>query len=233
MKVEERDNELYVYPDTAGAIFELLVAPGKLYGLVVILLLLAATEGITAFLIILLVLIIIYWILIPSFQGNENAYLAIFDRNARTITLTMRSSWRLWKPEKKILQFADLVLVVFSKDDENNTRLALVMKGKKHFPFVGAASVECAEKVSRFMRTPLRIVLGNERITHLPWVDEKEGTPVPTPCEKCGAPLPVIAPGMMNIKCSHCGMTMVISWSEGRISYKAAPVKQDEYHPIA
>ena len=54
MKVEERDNELYVYPDTAGAIFELLVAPGKLYGLVVILLLLAATEGITAFLIILL-----------------------------------------------------------------------------------------------------------------------------------------------------------------------------------
>ena len=49
-------------------------------------------------------------------------------------------------------------------------------------------------------------------------VEEK---PVEETCAKCGAPLPHIEPGMYNVKCSHCGMTMVVTWSEGKISYKA------------
>jgi hypothetical protein len=168
----------------------------------------------------LILLILAGWLLLAVFT-EEKAYNTIFDKDFQTIRTTLHSPWTFYISQKKVFQFKNLVSIVLSNSDEDNQILYLIFKGNTQISFAGTATVECAEKISMFMKTPLIIEVGQEHITHMPWISDKEGTPFPTPCAKCGAPLPPITAGMMNVKCSHCGMTMVISWSEGKISYKA------------
>jgi hypothetical protein len=222
MKVEEHGNILSVIPDGFESFWEILTLAWKGFWVAIWILIAAAQESVTAVFIAFIIIVVIGWFLISIFTENEIAYLTNFDKDAQKITMTLRSPWTLWMPQKKTFRFKNLITISLSKVDEKSPKLYMLFKGDTQIPFAGSASATCAEKISKFLKIPLRVELDNERITHMPWVSDKEGVPFPTPCAKCGAPLPAIEPGMYNVKCSHCGMTMVITWSEGEISYKAA-----------
>ena len=186
------------------------------------LLLIATVQaGMVETLIGLVVIIIVGWFLLLVFS-DENAYHTVFDKDTQRITFTFRSSVNFWFPRTRKLQFEKLAALVLENVEEKGMKLSLLLKSGTEIPFAGSATADCAEQISKFLRIPLRIKIESETITHMPWVSDKEGTPFPTPCAKCGAPLPIIEAGMMNVKCGHCGMTMVITWSDGSISYKAS-----------
>ena len=220
MIVKENGNQLILIPNGFEVFFPLLfkIVP---YGFLAIMLLIAtAKESMVEAIIALIVIALVGWIFLLIADENS-IYHAIFDKDTQKITLVFRSSASLWFPRRRKLEFEKLAALVLNHVGEKGFVFYLLLKSGTEFPFAGTASAECAEQVSRFLRIPLKIQMENESITHMPWVSDREMTPFPTPCAKCGAPLPTIEPGMMNAKCSHCGMTMVISWSEGRISYKA------------
>jgi hypothetical protein len=220
MIVKENGNQLILIPDGVEDFFRILfkVVP---YAFVAVLLLIAiAQESIMEMLIGLVVIITIGWFLLQVFS-DENAYHTVFNKDTQIITFTFRSSVNFWFPRTRKLLFEKLAALVLENVEEKGMKLSLLLKSGTEIAFAGTASADCAEQISKFLRIPLRIKIESETITHMPWASDKEGSLFPTPCAKCGAPLPHIEPGMYNVKCSHCGMTMVISWSDGKISYKA------------
>ncbi|MEW6242182.1 MAG: hypothetical protein AB1564_15375 [Chloroflexota bacterium] len=221
MEIQEHENILVVIPNGFEEFFQVLFSAGR-YGLFAILLLFGvATESPPDAIVGFVVVLVVGWLLLSIFI-KEKMYRTIFNMSTQTLTTIIRSPWTLWIPRKKNVKFDDLTGITLKKPDGENVRLYMTLQGNIWSAFAGTASVKSAEKISRFLKIPLRIQMEEEIITHIPWVSDKEGTPYPTPCTKCGAPLPTIEPGMMNIKCSHCGMTMVITWSQGGISYQAA-----------
>ena len=221
MIVKQHENKLEVVPDGWEAFIDILVPARKGIWIGFLILVFAAQEGWMAFIIASIVVILMIWLFVSISFDIENAYQAIFDRDAQIMTVTSRSPWLIWLPRKKTFQIKNLAYITLSKSDEKSPRLCLFFKGGLEITFAGSATADAAETISRFLKIPLRIEMDEQRITHMPWVSDKEGNPLPTPCAKCGAPLPLIEAGMKNIKCTHCGMTMVIEWNGDRLSYKA------------
>lgn len=223
MVVKENGNQLILIPDAFEAIFTrlIIVAPFSLVAIWIVFA--TASKSIVEALVAIVAIVIVGWFILLVLS-DECAYYTVFDKDTQKITFTLRYSVYLWFPRTRKLHFEKLAALVLHNKDNNEDRkltLSLRLKSGTEIPFAGTASVKCAEQVSKFLRIPLKINVEGETITHMPWVSDKESTLFPTPCAKCGAPLPHIEPGMYNVKCSHCGMTMVITWSEGKISYKA------------
>jgi hypothetical protein len=221
MEIKENGNKLIVSPDGVETFFDILTGSGK-YSLVAFVILFALAQGNpTAAIIGLGVIILLGWFLL-SISYPELVHETAFDRDTQTITMTLRSPWTLWVPHTKVITFADIIGINLKLGEDEQATLHMRLKEKIWVRFAGTTSMKSAETISKFIKSPLRIQMNNEIITHIPWSDDKQATPVPTPCAKCGAPLPIIEPGMTNLKCSHCGMTMVITWNEGKVSYKAS-----------
>lgn len=220
MNVKAVEHKMTILPNGLEVFFETLAIILQ-YGIpVAVVLFITASQGGFNSIIIYPLLVVAGWFLLALFS-EKNAYKTTFDNQKQTIITTFRSAWTLWTPDRKEIPYKNLLGLYLSKSENTTLQLRLSLRGEGRVSFAGTASADCAEKLSGFLKIPLIVELDNQRITKMPWISNKEGTLFPTPCAKCGAPLPAIESGMYNVRCNHCGMTMVITWSEGRISYKA------------
>jgi hypothetical protein len=176
------------------------------------------TRQFIPFLIGLAIAVIIIWALGTSAM----IFNCTFDRETETILAQMRMPRQFFIPRTETIHFRDVKGLWFGKQEKGFPKLELLFESDS-IRFAGEVETKFAETVADFLGIPLYIEIDNERVTRLPKTLTDDNVKViVTFCSKCGAPLPPIEAGMMNVKCNHCGMTMVISWSDGMISYKAS-----------
>ncbi len=164
------------------------------------------------------------WI-VAAISGEEAVFHCLLDRERQMATLTYRAPWSMWRPSRERIPLKQITAVLFSKTEKDEPKLSFAQTSDDPINLAGGATAKAAERISRFLRIPLRIELGDERITHIPWSANGTASLVSTPCASCGALLPPIQPGMKSIKCEHCGMNMIIQWQEDEFSYR----KQTEF----
>jgi hypothetical protein len=175
------------------------------------------TRPMLPFLVIAGIVGVMFWV-----GGAEGViYNCVFEKGTETILADIRTPRPIWVSHITKIPFRDVDSLTLKKSGKEYPKLLLHLEATT-IRFAGKGESYTAERISDFLGIPLYIEFDNERVTRLPkTAADDTGKVTPTFCIKCGAPLPHIETGMKNIKCSHCGMTMVISWSEGSISYKS------------
>jgi DNA-directed RNA polymerase subunit RPC12/RpoP len=168
----------------------------------------------------ILLIAVIWWVLISLFWGNTEVYIASIDRRRQFLTITEKWQLTFWVPKTRNFPVKNIKEIVLGNYFETEKRLMINFKSGYQAIFTGSAGIKDGEKISTALQIPLQIDLSGERITYIPWDIQSISSLTPTPCTKCGAPLGKILPDMKNIKCDHCGITMIIEWRGQKLSYK-------------
>jgi hypothetical protein len=167
----------------------------------------------------LIIVFTIGWLMIGVLFGVDEIHAAQIDKNKKSLVITKRWALTFWLPRKIYYSFREVKSITFGSNQETEKQLAVNFKNKEQEIFAGSATIKDAEKIGIALHVPLNIDVSGEMISYIPW-DTSEAEVIPTPCMQCGAPLPKITHEMRNVKCDHCGMTMVIEWLGGKLSYK-------------
>lgn len=156
--------------------------------------------------------------------NNEIIFDCTIDKESEVILAKVRAAWRLGIPRIIKISFHEVNNLVLQKTGKWDPKLYLQLESKT-ISFAGKGTAQLAEEISDFLEVPLYIELESERVTRLPFKANAEDVGISaTPCPKCGAPLPRIYPGLNNVKCTHCGMTMLLEWNEKLTSFRSRPV---------
>ncbi len=161
------------------------------------------------------------WFIASLFIGIDAAFRCVLEKDLQLATVTFRAPWHFWIPRVIKFPLGEVTAVIFSKDENDEPKLFFKKKTGDMIPFAGATTAKIVENISRFLRIPLHIHVGNERITHIPWSTSDSASLIATPCTSCGAPLSKIEASMKSIKCNHCGTNMIIQWQDDKLSYRA------------
>lgn len=157
--------------------------------------------------------------------SGETIFDCTFDKASQVISTRLRAAWRLGIHLNKKIPFHEVTGLLLVTPGRGKPTLHLQLKSTS-YPFAGNVTAQLAEDVCDFLGTPLIIEVGRERVTRLPFKANAEDVGISaTPCPKCGAPLPRIYPGLSNVKCTHCGMTMLLEWNEKLTSFRSRTVE--------
>jgi hypothetical protein len=218
---EQNENKLVIENSLATQLTSPEAILGFIGGSVLLLFMLISLEyrPMLPFLVVAGIIGVLFWVV----AAEGVIYNCVFEKETETILADIRTPWPIWVSHITKIPFRDVDSLTLKKTGKENPKLLLHLEATS-IRFAGKGESYTAERISDFLGVPLYIEIDNERVTrfHQTAADDT-GKVTPTFCIKCGAPLPPITAGMMNVKCAHCGMTMVISWSEGKISYKAKP----------
>lgn len=222
MNIEEKGNKIIVKADGFDGYVGFFVNSfkGFIYLAVALFLIATLANGIGKYIAIIAILIL-GWEAMSLFFGSDEAYDCFIDKEEKTITVTTRTPAIFWIPRRYKYKVQNIKSISFGNYSETEKRVRLNFNSGEQIIFVGSAAAKIVEKISYHLQVPMQIELGDEHITHIPW-EVGESEIIPTPCASCGAPLPKIDHHAQNIKCTHCGMTMVIQWQDGKMSYKKA-----------
>ena len=163
-----------------------------------------------------MIVVIVVW----AIASGETIFDCTFDKRSETIFAKTRAPWRMGIPLSKKISFHDVKGLLLFASERGKSTLQLQLKSTT-YPFVSGGTAQLAEDICDFLGVPLIIDMGSERVTRIPFKATAEDVGITaTPCPKCGAPLPRIYPALQNVKCAHCGMTLLLEWNEKLTSFR-------------
>jgi hypothetical protein len=220
MQIKESQNLVTITTDFSESIFVFFWNAGKgiIWWVIFLGFIVISTRGFEL-VIGLVVVLPMGWLLISMFFGDNEIHTAQINKNKKSLTIVNRWPLTLWIPKITKYSLQEVRSLTFGSNQETEKRLAINFKNNEQEIFAGSATIKDTERIGIALHVPLNINVSGEMITYIPW-DTSEAEVIPTPCMQCGAPLPKITHEMKNVKCDHCGMTMVIEWHDGRMSYK-------------
>ncbi|WKZ38333.1 MAG: hypothetical protein QY332_10370 [Anaerolineales bacterium] len=147
----------------------------------------------------------------------------VFDRSTRSVTLSKRVMWILWR-ESREQYLCDAIASVRISQNENQAELGLNLKDGEAI-HLGSDNgeghlTEIAEEMSDFLGLPLCIRIGSQQIEKY----SRNAMKIqPLLCSRCGGQFPKFNEDARQVHCEYCQTSFALIWEAEHVSIKPRP----------